>query len=384
MNKHFVVAGILSSLLICVNCNSSNNGVAYFESPKEEGLPQPLTLEQRLQTLAPVFDSFANALANISSKYPEMAGYSRDKAINQSEDAISCGYSHNFTRPQRMWSSTLPSDFGENGFTISLSCKAMPPPHHPAYQMSPPALQLDNLQFYVWTLIGTGSNPSPGLLDEANAIIQSHLDKLREADKIASNFPDKMQVVLEIPDRPAFRDAMPPGKKITLEEYRKLKNKYISDKENWRPGFGFTYRTKENGKWREYQMALVSFNSKTAWIAELTSIHIKAGWDWIALYNLSRCDEVDKDFAIAKIVEERSKVVGGVQYGMSVADVIQLKSKHYKVGTPADVGTSILVYDDVTIRVRQRAHGDNRVVQVTPTSNQPQEYMKDIPYQDEK
>jgi hypothetical protein len=170
-NKSFVVASILSGLLVCVGC---------------KGTPQPLTLEQRLQTLTPVFDSFADALAKIASKYPEMTGYCRDKAKNQSGDAISCGHSHNFTRPHAK-RGIRPSDFGENGFTIGLSCKAMPPPHHPAYQMSPPALRLDNLQFYVWTEIETAPDPSPGLLDEANAILRSHLEKLTEADRIASN-----------------------------------------------------------------------------------------------------------------------------------------------------------------------------------------------------
>jgi hypothetical protein len=389
MNRYFVVAGILSSLLVCVDCNSSNDGVAYFESLKEEGTHQPLTLEQRLQTLTPVFDSFADALAKIASKYPEMAGYSRDKAINRSSedaiDAISCGHSHNFTRPQRKWSSTLPSDFGENGFTISLSCKAMPSPHHPAYAMSPPVLRLDNLRFYVWFVIGTAPNPSPGLVDEANAILLSHLEKLREADRIAPNDPNKIYDILESLDRPAFIAAMPAEKKITLDEYKKIKNKYISSNEHWRPGFAFTYRTKEGDEWRAYYMTLVSFNSKNAWIAELTQFKSK-GWDWIAVYNLDRCDEVDKDFAIAKIEEGRSKVVGGVGYGMSVADVIQLKGKHFKVHQHAEEGSANLVYDDVNINVRRWSPGDNtgRVVGVEATSNQTKEYMKDIPYEDEK
>jgi hypothetical protein len=384
MKRYFVVAGILFSLLVCADCNSSNDGVAYLKPPMEEGLPQPLTMKQRLGTLTPVFDSFADALEKISSKYPEMAGYSRDKAINQSEDTISCEYSHNFTRPQRMWSSTLPSDFGENGFIIRLSCKAMHPLHQPAYQMPPPALYLDNLQFYGWTLIGTGSNPSPGLLDEVNAIIRSHLDKLTEADRIACNYPNNMQVVLEALDRGAFRAAMPPEKKITLEEYRKLKNKYISRHESCYPDF-FIYRIKEGNEWRTYDLILVCFNNKNAWIAEMTQFHIK-GEDWVALYSLDRCDEVDKDFAIAKIIEERSKVVGGVHYGMSVADVIQLKGKHYKIGTPppAEMMTSIIFYDDVTISVRERSPVEARVVRVEPTSNKTKEYMKDIPYQDEK
>jgi hypothetical protein len=261
----------------------------------------------------------------------------------------------------------------------------MPLLHHPAYAMSPPALQLDNLRFYVWFVIGTAPNPSPGLVDEANAILLSHFEKLREADRIAPNDPNKIQVVLDILDRPGFRAAMPPEKKITLEEYRKIKNKYISNNERWRPGFAFTYSTKEDDEWRGYDMSLVSFNSKSAWIAELTQFKSK-GWDWIALYNVDRCDEVDKDFDIAKIADERSKVIGGVWYGMRVADVIQLKGKHFKVHNHAEVGSANLVYDDVNISVRQWSSGDNTgcVVGVETTSNQIKEYMKDIPYEDEK
>jgi hypothetical protein len=178
---------------------------------------------------------------------------------------------------------------------------------------------------------------------------------------------------------------MPPEKKISLEEYRKIKNNYISNNERWRSGFAFTYRTKEDDGWRGYWLALVSFDSKNAWIAELTQFDSK-GWDWIAQYHLDRCNEVDKDFVIAKIEEERSKVVGGVQYGMRVADVIQLKGRHFKVNNHTEAGSADIVYDDTKITVRQWWPGINtgRVVGVEAASNQTNEYMKNIPYEDEK
>lgn len=200
-----------------------------------------------------------------------------------------------------------------------------------------------------------------------------------------NNDPDKIHVVLEILDRPAFRVAIPAEKKITLEEYRTIKDKYRSNNKRWRPGFALTYRVREDDRWRAYHLALVSFDSESAWIAELTQFKSK-GWDWIAHYRLRRSSEVDKDFAIAQIIEDRSRVVAGAQYGMSVADVIQLKGKHFKIKHHAEEGSADLIYDAVKVSVRQWWPGNDggRVVRVEPTTNQTKEYMKDIPYEDER
>jgi hypothetical protein len=180
------IAGIISSLLVCNGCDSSNNGDIHSKSLKEEQAPRSLTLEQRLEILSPVIDNFADALANIASKYPEMAGYNKEIAKTETGDLISCRYSHNVNR-RRTKGRIPPTYFGENGFTISLVCKAMPLHGQPAYAMAPPTLQLDNLHFYVWTEIETAPNPSPGLLDDVNSIIQTHLDKLREVDRLLVN-----------------------------------------------------------------------------------------------------------------------------------------------------------------------------------------------------
>jgi hypothetical protein len=39
-----------------------------------------LSLQERLHAVSPVFDSFAEALADIGSKYPEMTGYDKKKS----------------------------------------------------------------------------------------------------------------------------------------------------------------------------------------------------------------------------------------------------------------------------------------------------------------
>ncbi len=93
-----------------------------------------------------------------------------------------------------------------------------------------------------------------------------------------------------------------------------------------------------------------------------------------------------KDFYIAKIVEEQSKVIGSVWYGMNVTDVIKLKGRHFKVQNQQEEGTAEIVYDDISIVVRQWWPGNNtgRVIGVRATSDQTKEYMKNIPYEDEK
>jgi len=202
---------------------------------------------------------------------------------------------------------------------------------------------------------------------------------------ITKNDPNAIHTALEILDRPAFRDTMPPAKQISLEDYRIIKEKYQNNNENWQPGFALTYRTKEGDAWRGYWLALVSFDDSSVWIAELTQYKSK-GWDWIDRYHLDRCSEVDKDFNIAQISKERSRVVGSVKYGMSVTEVIQLKGKHFKVNHHAESGSADLVYDDVKVSVRQWWPGNNtgRVVGVELTTNHTREYMKSIPYEDEK
>jgi hypothetical protein len=143
-------------------------------------------MAERLRAVSPVFDSFAEALARIARKYPEMAGYQKEKAKRQGENAIWCAFSHNFSRP-RTKRGILPTDFGEHGFIVQLSCRAMPPPNGPVYAMSSPSLKLNHLGLYVWAEVGTAPNPSRGLKDEIDSIIQAHLAKLEEIDKKASN-----------------------------------------------------------------------------------------------------------------------------------------------------------------------------------------------------
>jgi hypothetical protein len=190
---------------------------------------------------------------------------------------------------------------------------------------------------------------------------------------------------MESLERPLFRDAMPPAKQISLEEYRKLKAEYIRKSERWRPGGSLRYHIREADDWRTYSLRLESFDDDNVWVAELTQYKSK-GWDWVARYQLDRSPHVDEEFAIPQILQGRSRVIGGVKYGMTVDEVIAKKGGHYKINWHAEAGSAHLVYDDVKVSVRQWSppRGGGRVVDVEPTTNRTMEFLKDVPYEDEK
>lgn len=194
----------------------------------------------------------------------------------------------------------------------------------------------------------------------------------------------KLHLVLEILDRPAMRDTIPAAKEISWEEYCRIKAGYAQKNEAWKPGYVFTYRRKEGDDWRKYWLALESFNDDTAWLAELTQYKSK-GWDWVARYQLKRNPELDKEFRILQILKERSQVLGGVKYGMSVKEVIAKKGRHYKINHHAEGGSADLVYDDVKVSIRGWwSDREGRVVGVEPTTTETWMFLKDVPYEDEK
>ena len=190
--------------------------------------------------------------------------------------------------------------------------------------------------------------------------------------------------VLEILDRPAFRDAMPVAMEISFEKYTILKAEYVRKCEYYRPGGDITYFQQEGDSSRAYCLRLESFDSDSVWVAELTQFKSK-GWDWVARYRLKRGPEVDREFQLAHILEERSRIVGGVKYGMSVDEVLDKKGMHYKQLNHAEAGSSRLIYDDIDVSVRGwwPGTGKGRVVGVGPTTERTKEFMKKFPYEDE-
>lgn len=197
--------------------------------------------------------------------------------------------------------------------------------------------------------------------------------------------PNETIVVMETLDRPAFREVMPAPQVVSLEEYRRIRDRYIANDPAWRAGSALTYRMPEGEQWRTYLLALVSFDRTRATIAELTQFQSK-GWDWVAAYQVERCSEIEADFGVERILAERARVIGGVRYGMSVAEVIRRKGRHFKVSLHAEEGSARLVYDDVAVSVRQwHARSDTgRVVGVEPVTEDLVNWVTDVPYEDEK
>jgi len=185
--------------------------------------------------------------------------------------------------------------------------------------------------------------------------------------------------------RPAFCDAAPGAREISFEEYTALKAEYARRHEHYKPGYAITYRRKEDDDWRLYWLTLESFDDDSIWIAELAQYESK-GWEWIARYRLERSPEVDEEFRIHQILEERSRVLGGVKYGMSVEDVLAKKGRHYKCNFHAMAGSAYLIYDDIKVSVYGwwPGSGTGRVIHVEPTTEQMKESMNDVPYEDEK
>ncbi|MDI9430095.1 MAG: hypothetical protein QM570_00050 [Planctomycetota bacterium] len=84
-------------------------------------------------------------------------------------------------------------------------------------------------------------------------------DKRSEAPcvvPVAALDANETHVVMEILDRPAFREAMPAAQAISLEQYRGLRDRYTTGHPAWRAGSSLTYRTPEGDHWRKYWLAL--------------------------------------------------------------------------------------------------------------------------------
>ncbi len=178
---------------------------------------------------------------------------------------------------------------------------------------------------------------------------------------------NERHIVLEMIDRQLMRDTMPESKKITLEDYIKLKERFIRKKENYKPGYALTYTEKSGNKPGSYWLTLESFDDNWVWIAELRQYKSK-GWDWITRYQIERNSQVDEEFQINGIIRERSKVVSGIKYGMSVGEVISMKGEPKQINQHQELGSADLIYDDIIVSVRQWWPGRDtgRVIRVQP------------------
>ena len=134
--------------------------------------------------------------------------------------------------------------------------------------------------------------------------------------------------------------------------------------------------------------AIVSFDDRWAWVGELTSYRNKQSvWDWVARYRLTRSPAVDKELGIPGIIAERSKVIGGVRYGMTVTQLLDSKGMHFKAADHQEPGTFSFYFDDVVVTVKgwRRGTKEGQVVRAEPMQEHIQRYnwLRDLPSEDE-
>jgi len=177
------------------------------------------------------------------------------------------------------------------------------------------------------------------------------------------------EVVLEV------GGPMPLAETITLDQYGKLKAFYelpensVSGEPNDR-----TY----------YRLALTSFGPETATVGLVAQHHSK-GWQWSRRFILTRDEATDKALGITDLRQARAAVIGGVKRGMKADDVIRLKGLHYKESPHQLVGSADLIYDDVTVSVKDwhLGSGSGVVTAVAPVTAQYIEYAVQLPYEDD-
>jgi hypothetical protein len=175
---------------------------------------------------------------------------------------------------------------------------------------------------------------------EVQGDLRAFLRELGKAKALGAAAPYGTNIVLEDLDRPDFRAKMPSAKEITFAEYIKLKAKSAG---------------RADGRF-----TLESFDDNHAWLADIIQSKKSKGWEWTDRYVLPRDEQVDAEFNIKGILEERAKGIGGVRYGMSVADVIALKGNSHNQIPRAEDGSSYLMFDDVKVRVRGWSPGERK------------------------
>lgn len=181
----------------------------------------------------------------------------------------------------------------------------------------------------------------------------------------------------------------PTAQTIDLDTYRKLKSAYLAKGGQVSPPGHVTYRTVEDDDWRSHMLCLVSFDDRWATVGELTSYKSKQhGWEWVASYRIARNPAVDEEFGIPDIVAKRSRVIGGVTYGMTVAELLARKGMHFKAASHQMPGACSFFFEDVIVTVKGWRPGtqEGSVVRVKPVTEFTQQYkwLGELPYEDER
>ena len=170
----------------------------------------------------------------------------------------------------------------------------------------------------------------------------------------------------------------PATTEIDIKQYRKLKTEY--------PQQLYEKRKPEHSQQENqsaHDLVLDSFDESSAWVAVVTQSRSEKVWHWEKRYKLRRDAETDNELGIPQILKTRQEVIADVKYGMTVAEVIEKKGRHYKVNGHQLAGSAHLVYDDVTVDVRNWwTDAKGRVVHVEATTDRMKKNL-DLPYADE-
>ena len=148
-----------------------------------------------------------------------------------------------------------------------------------------------------------------------------------------------------------------PVKDISLAEYLKLEAEHKKHKRQ-------TFKT--TGSVRGIpNFGLVAFDETTAEVALLIQPERSKVWKCLARYRLKRNAKVDKALYIDRRIEERTRVIGGVRYGMSLEEVYGKKGQPDSRRPFQLEGSGGLVYPDVIVHYgRHEATGEPRVTWV--------------------
>ena len=74
-----------------------------------------------------------------------------------------------------------------------------------------------------------------------------------------------------------------------------------------------------------------------------------------------------------------------IKVGMTADEVIREKGRHFRINNHKRAGSVHIVYDDITVSVRDWAWGrPGRVVDVSLTTDRMRQLMKPMPYEDKK
>jgi hypothetical protein len=152
--------------------------------PRQPPAERPHLSQTQIDSIAPVIDGLAEALAELAPKYPELAEYQAEKARVHGTYYMGLSYTHSFTRP-RVKRGIRPSDYGENGFFISFGCSTVYPKGATfanARSIGMRDTVLRRLGLYIDVRFGAGPAPREDLIREIGGLVDKHIDKLKRID----------------------------------------------------------------------------------------------------------------------------------------------------------------------------------------------------------